>query len=111
MDTKNDSDRQVQLDNIVKNETMLTTTDNPYNPFLQYEDWYAFDVKQGYNSCAYLARIAMSSDEMSEADQALSINQAIDAIVTVNLSGKHIKVTRANFKHRMSSIKNIQLLK
>lgn len=108
---KTNSNRQLELDSIVENEVMLTTIDNPYNPFLQYEDWYAFDVKKGYNTCAYLARITMSSDDLSEADQALAINDAIDSIVAMNLSGKHIKVTRSDFKKRMSTIKNINLLK
>ena len=32
----------------------LTTTDNPYDPFTQYDAWYRFDEGKGYHSCAYL---------------------------------------------------------
>ena len=45
---------------------MLTTTDNPYDPFTQYEAWYRFDEDNGYHSCAFLARIARTSDQLSD---------------------------------------------
>ena len=38
--------------------TALTTFDNPFNPFDQFDDWYLFDVEKGYCSCGYLDRIA-----------------------------------------------------
>jgi len=71
---------------------MLTTIDNPYNPFTHYDDWYSYDVIKGYNTCAYLARIAISSDELSEVDETIAINHAIDEIIKLNLLGNYIKV-------------------
>ena len=38
-------------------ECMLTTTDNPYNPFEQFIQWYLFDIEKGYNSCERLNKI------------------------------------------------------
>ena len=111
MASTNKPTRQEELDAIVANEVMLTTVDNPYNPFLQWREWNAYDVKHGYNSSALLARIAITSNELSEADQALAINAAIDEIVEFNLSGKHIKVTKSDYPKRMSTIRNIALLK
>ena len=61
-------------------DSMLTTIDNPYNPFKNYDDWYAFDVQHGYFTCAYLARVAKTSDELSEADNDIAIEDAIDEI-------------------------------
>lgn len=75
-------------------ETMLTTVDNPWNPFTHYKEWYLFDTSRGYNSPALLARVAITSDELSEADQELAIEQAIDEIVKENVSGMHRKVKR-----------------
>lgn len=75
-------------------ESMLTTVDNPYDPFTQYEDWFAFDSRKGYHSPGLLARIAIVSDEMSDADQSLTLEQAIDEIVRENVSGLHKKVMR-----------------
>lgn len=79
-------------------EYALTTLDNPYSPFDQFADWYAFDVQKGYNTCAYLARVAMVSDEMSPHDYTLAMNKAIDEILKLNLTGNYRKVTEKDFK-------------
>lgn len=52
---------------------MLTTVDNPYNPFTEWNEWYVFDTQKGYNTPAFLARITILSSDLSEADQALAI--------------------------------------
>lgn len=72
--------------------SMLSTKDNPFNPFKQYEDWLAFDTMKGYNTCAYLARIVKSSDELSSVDQTKAIDDAIDEILKYNLTGNYYKV-------------------
>lgn len=71
---------------------MLTTTDNPYDPFTQYDEWSAFDERQGYYTPQYLARITFSSNDLSDADQSSAIEQAIDVVVTENVSGIYRKV-------------------
>jgi len=73
---------------------MLTTVDNPYSPFDDWDSWLVWDTASGYNSSGLLARIAKVSDELSEADYLLGIAQAIDEIVSENVSGVHRKVTR-----------------
>ncbi len=75
-------------------ECMLTTVDNPYDPFTQYDEWYAFDYAAGYHTPSFLARIVKTSDELSEADQQLAICDAIDEIVKENVLGVYRKVTR-----------------
>lgn len=105
------SNRQKELDSMLENPLALTTIDNPFNPHTQFEEWNAFDIKKGYNSCAYLARIVKSSSELSEADEILAINEAIREILELNITGKYIAVTKKNFKSRMRSIKSIGLLK
>ena len=59
----------------------LTTFDNPYNPFEQFSDWFLFDVEKGYNTCAYLDRIAHTSDQFSEEENTQEIERAIDEII------------------------------
>ena len=66
-------------------ETMLTTIDNPYSPFNQYEEWYAWDRGKGYHTPEFLARVAVVSEELSDSDYSLAIDEAIDEIVKENV--------------------------
>ena len=75
-------------------QVMLTTIDNPYDPFTEWDEWYDFDTASGYYTPAYLARVVMTSDQLSQADQDVAIEQAIDEIVAENITGKYKKVTR-----------------
>lgn len=75
-------------------QSRLTTVDNPHDPFDDFPGWYQFDTSFGYNTCGLLARILQDSDDLSEADQVLAREQAIDEIVRENVSGVHRKVTR-----------------
>jgi hypothetical protein len=72
---------------------MLTTFDNPYNPFEQFTSWFLFDVEKGYNTCSYLARIARTSDQLSEEENELEIERAIDEIIKYDFRNIYKKVT------------------
>jgi hypothetical protein len=74
------------------NQYMLSTIDNPFNPFTHYNEWYSYDVSHGYNTCAYLARITLTSDELSEDDQNIAIVNAIDEIIKFNINNLYVKV-------------------
>lgn len=63
------------------NQCMLTTFDNPFNPFDQFEEWFLFDVEKGYNSCGKIARIANFSEDMSDKEYLEETERAIDAII------------------------------
>lgn len=75
-------------------EVMLTTFDNPFDPFTQFNAWYSFDLSAGYHTTALLARILVTSDELSEADQDLAYNLAVAEIIKENVSGMHRTVTK-----------------
>ena len=53
-----------------------------------------YDEAQDYHTCAYLARITKSSDELSEADEESAIESAIDEIINLNVLGIYKKVTK-----------------
>jgi hypothetical protein len=74
--------------------SMLTTIDNPYSPFDEFDEWYAWDVRAGYNSTSFLGRILMTSDQMSELDIELANERAIDEICFENVSGVFKKVQK-----------------
>jgi hypothetical protein len=77
---------------------MLTTTDNPFDPFEQFDEWKAFDESKGYYTCSYLARIVKTSDELSDEDETSAIEQAIDEIIAFNVLGIYKKVSRPLIK-------------
>jgi hypothetical protein len=78
-------------------DVMLSTIDNPWNPFTHYDEWLTFDASHGYYSPSLLARVTVSSNELSEYDQEQDILRAIDEIVSENVSGMHRKVTPKTF--------------
>lgn len=84
-------------------EHMITTTDNPFSPYTQFDEWYSFDVAHGYNTLAFLARVVVTSDDLSEADQSLAIEEAIDEIVKENVLGIYRKVAQPSTMSTASS--------
>jgi hypothetical protein len=78
----------------ISKPSMLSTIDNPWNPFTHYDEWFAFDTQKGYHSSAFLARVVHTSHDISEADQDLAIEEAIDEIVRMNVLGIYIKVVK-----------------
>jgi hypothetical protein len=77
-------------------EYLLTTVDNPFDPWTQWEEWLQWDSRAGYNTPGLLARIANTSNDLSDADQHVILQQAIDEIVRENVMGVHRKVKRGD---------------
>lgn len=77
---------------------MLTTVDNPFNPFEQFTSWWLFDIEKGYNSCSRLMRIAKLSDDMSSKEEEDEIERAIDEIVKYDFLDVYKKVKKEDFK-------------
>ena len=73
---------------------MLSTKDNPFDPFEDYERWQSFDHACGYNSSEYLARLANTSDYLSPEQNQIEIERAIDDIIRVDPSDVYIKVSK-----------------
>lgn len=73
---------------------MLTTFDNPYDPFEQFDSWFLFDVEKGYNSCAYLGRVARTSEQLSDEENDLEIERAIDEIIKYDYQNIYRKVKK-----------------
>ena len=78
--------------NLTTTKCALTTFDNPYNPFEQFTSWFMFDEEKGYHSSAYLGRIARTSDQLSEEENALEIERAIDEIIKYDFRNIYKKV-------------------
>lgn len=78
----------------MSNECMLTTFDNPFDPFEQFTSWFLFDVEKGYNTCSYLGRIAHLTDDMTALETNEEIERAIDDIIKYDFMNIYKKVTK-----------------
>ena len=75
-------------------EYALTTYDNPYDPFDQFDEWLNYDNDKGYGTCSYLARVAHTSDQLTDIENNDEIERAIDEIIKYDPSGIYLKVKR-----------------
>ena len=84
------------------NECMLTTFDNPYNPFEDFDSWFMFDVEKGYNTCSHLSRIVDTmtddyySNDLTQQEQDELIERAIDRIIELDFMQIYKKVYKNN---------------
>lgn len=82
--------------NETNDDYMLTTFDNPYNPFNQFTQWFLFDSEKGYNTCGKIARIANLSDDLSQKEESDEINKAIDRIIECDFLNIYKKVSESD---------------
>ena len=66
-------------------DVRLTTTNNPWNPFTHFDEWYAFDSAHDYGCCEYLARVLKISPDLPENDIESLTEEAIDEIVSLGV--------------------------
>lgn len=82
------------------NLVWLSTIDNPFDYFNEFENWLNFDLRKGYNCCALVARLACVSENMSNYFYNREIERAVDQVVDNDPSGLFIKVRKGTKKHR-----------
>ena len=75
-------------------EYRLTTVDNPFDPFEQFESWLNYDKRQGYDTLELQARFARTSDELSDYENRLEIKDAITRIIVLDPFNMYIRVRR-----------------
>ena len=67
-------------------QCMLTTIDNPYDPFTQFDSWYLYDLELSNANdvhvpcCSYLARIAKTSAQLTHEENDMEVDRAIEEI-------------------------------
>jgi len=75
-------------------KVMLTTKDNPYDPFDHFDEWYVWDETAGYHTCGYLGRVAGTSPDLGDDANDELIEEAIDNIVRLDPLGQYVKLKR-----------------
>lgn len=70
----------------------LTTFDNPFDPFEDYTSWMMFDKEKGYDSAERLMRVANIADDMTQKEEDVEIERAIDRIIELDPLNVYTKV-------------------
>ena len=87
---------------------MLTTIDNPWNPFTQFDEWFNYDMNMGYNTCGLLARKAKVANSLNDEVNEFFIDEAMKEICDTDLRGIFIIVSPESYKYK--PIKPVELL-
>lgn len=74
---------------------MLSTHDNPFNPFKDFDSWWSYDTEMGYNSCGRMMRMANLRPDMSPTEEDLEVERAIDEIIKLDFTDTYIKVIKS----------------
>lgn len=100
----------------MENKHLLTTFDNPYNPFVDFDHWFMFDCEMQHNTCGRIARLVDDDPEMTEHEAREERERVMDFIVTYDLEGKFFKGTKdeiqkwidLNFKKEKSAENQVE---
>lgn len=68
---------------------MITTIDNPYDPFSNFKEWLAYDLEKGYNTCGLLAKYVYTSMSLSDAEEEEEIKRGFNEFLKINPFGIH----------------------
>lgn len=69
------------MDDYVIKETFLTTNDNPFNPFKEFKEWFAYDQNLGYNTCSLIDRMFSSLN----VDEKKLDEETIEKLLTISM--------------------------
>lgn len=64
-----------------KKQVWITTVDNPFDPFTQWDQWYRYDENSGYHTCSRVALLARGSNQLSDAENDDCIDFAIQKLI------------------------------
>jgi hypothetical protein len=79
---------------------LLSTTDNPYSPFDEWERWLMEDLRLGHDTCGLLARFSDSADVF---DDNADVNAIRDVVIN-NFSGLHEAVVPSDYVHGLRPV-------
>ena len=65
----------------METEFMLTTVDNPYNPFEQFAQWDLYDKEQGHETCSLIARLSQLSYDMTQKEENDEYDRVVELII------------------------------
>ena len=82
----------------IEEDYMVTTYDNPINPFDEFELWWKTDLLLGHDCCSALAKFACLSSVDSEKFNEIDVKFAIDELIKQNPT-LYKKVSRKDYQN------------
>ena len=76
----------------METRSLLTTIDNPFNPFDDFASWYKFDCEKEHFTCSRIARLADIDDEMTQREVEDELERVMNFIVRYDPEEKYMKV-------------------
>ena len=73
---------------------MITTNDNPFSPFDDFDNWFQFDTQKDHYSFSVLMREAVLQDDMTELEYNAEISRAIEEIIKNDFTDTFMKATK-----------------
>ena len=87
----------IEKETVEDNQVWLTSVDNPFDPFTDFDNWYRYDTEKGYYTAGLIARFTdADSFDLSDNDYASEIEQAVERALETDLEGRLFKVVRIN---------------
>ena len=70
----------------------ITTIDNPFDPQEDFYSWVKWDWTKGYDTCGALARLYEEDEDLSDEENDLLKEQAIDNLIAADPFGIYKKI-------------------
>lgn len=72
--------------------TLVTTYDNPWDPFEEWDQWFNWDLTHGHNTCGRVASLCILGDALGEEWEAWDLERAKNDLVALFGGGLYRKV-------------------
>lgn len=74
----------------MQKEVAITTEDNPFDPFTEFDSWLSYDVQMGYSTCERLAAIDDSCPHsLTDDENNYFVEEAINELLKRGCIGKN----------------------
>ena len=79
-----------------ESDYLLTTIDNPYDPFKDFSLWDLFDREKGHFTCDLIGRLSQISDDMTLREEEAEYDRVVDFIIEHDPHDKYKRFYRQN---------------
>lgn len=79
---------------VFEDKVLISTIDNPFNPFLDFDNWYAEDIRLGHDTSGLMQRLFVDYPDMSDRDNAIEYARVVRELFQLDPGELYILVKR-----------------